>query len=812
MRESDAAGMAARQNPDEPLHARETQAPADAPAAAPPGPPPPPTPPAPPGAGFDDLWAGHPPVIGHYVIDGVIGAGGFGTVYRGTHRWLRVPAAIKVIQCHASDRVRANFRREAQRQARLQAHPGIAQVRDFGFYTDARVSDRLPYYVMDLIPGSQGLTDYADRAGLGIPERLALVAQICDAVQYAHERGILHLDLKPGNILVYPPTEGRPAQPKVIDFGIARAADPAMEIRARRGVTGTITYMSPEQTDPAMLLDFRSDVYSLGVVLYELLTGALPYPVPGKKATEAYAIIRETPPDLEGHAAARLPGPIRSILARALAKRTQDRYQSVSELGQDIRAYLRGGVPKASGGGVAASAWAGLRTLVTHQPWIAWAAIVALTVAVTDRVGAPLIYRWSNANAWFEGGAIASPLATLKDVLVVGSSAEVRERLAEVELDPGNPDPDYRARLADLMTRLAELAKESPQDKPRALAFDYAFRKLDTRDTENADARFAAAAARLIKEGVPVVVGVRKEAVEREDDGFPPDAELRKVIARSIRRIGHMKVEDVPDAPWNVPVLQWQQGGIEPLEAISLATVMAALEPALLPHYTLNAPSNRVEVTFASEPTSPGGRPIVVPGKRRSLAISNVEPDLHDPDVTNTLLALPIPALSVCTAATLGLDKVITTDEGLRRCAGKIVIVGDLDRDIHPSTSGDIPGVYGHAAAIQTMLAGPSATLSMPTETQALLIPAAAAIAGLLLPLPILRRREWWPTWAVVTSALIWAAAIALAAALCLFAAARLYFLVNPLVIIFAMLLAAALSLLAALLRRSHTLIPEITR
>jgi serine/threonine protein kinase len=254
----------------------------------------------------------------------VIGTGGFGTVYRGMHRWLRVPGAIKVIQCEPSDRLRSDFRREAQRQARLQAHPGIAQVRDFGFFTDTRVGAKLPYYVMDLIPGNQSVTRYAHNTELSMNERLRLFAQVCDAVQYAHDRGVLHLDLKPGNILVFPAAEGRPAQPKVIDFGIARAADPAMERRVRRGVSGTISYMSPEQTDASVPLDVRSDVYSLGVVLYELLTGWLPYEVGGRSEREAYRVVRDVPPDFDSPRAAKLPAAIRAILTKAMAKRPRN--------------------------------------------------------------------------------------------------------------------------------------------------------------------------------------------------------------------------------------------------------------------------------------------------------------------------------------------------------------------------------------------------------------------------------------------------------------------------------------------------------
>ena len=303
-----------------------------------------------------------PKTLGPYRLEGLIGEGGMGSVYEAVQESpVRRRVAIKLIRSNlASREIRQRFESERQVLARMQ-HPCIAQVFDAG------EDQGQPYLVMELVEG-EPIDRYCEEHELSVDERLRLFLKVCGAVSHAHRKGVLHRDLKPTNILVSSTDDG--PVPKVIDFGVSKLLDrdgsDLVQLTQHGQIVGTPQYMSPEQASQDRDVDTRSDVYSLGAVFFELLTGepplslaelqdaglaevlrlvrehetprpstrvrqssaALAAPVPGSFSTEAPA------------RAQRLQGDLDWIALRALAKDPGDRYDSPAEFGADIERHL----------------------------------------------------------------------------------------------------------------------------------------------------------------------------------------------------------------------------------------------------------------------------------------------------------------------------------------------------------------------------------------------------------------------------------------------------------------------------------------
>lgn len=263
------------------------------------------------------------------VLVRVIGEGGMGRIYEARQHNPARPVAVKVMRPGLfSPTSLKRFLREAQILARLQ-HPAVAQIFAAGSFQVA--GTHVPYFVMELIPEARPITRFAEERGLSITARVALFRQVCEAVGHGHREGIIHRDIKPGNVLVDP--LGRP---KVIDFGVARwgEADNSMSaITATDQIIGSVAYMSPEQFagDPAAI-GIRSDIHALGIMLYELLTGRTPYDLARKPIAEAARIVQEQKPVLADCVERRVPARLADVAACCLAKKPEDRFPNIAAL------------------------------------------------------------------------------------------------------------------------------------------------------------------------------------------------------------------------------------------------------------------------------------------------------------------------------------------------------------------------------------------------------------------------------------------------------------------------------------------------
>ncbi|MDY7108500.1 MAG: serine/threonine-protein kinase [Planctomycetota bacterium] len=278
--------------------------------------------------------------IGGCTLKSIIGFGGMSTVYLAEQESPRREVAVKFMKAGAaSPSSTRRFEFESQILASLR-HPNIAQVYETGTHDEGLGG--IPYFIMEYVPHARTITEYAQAEQLDLPQRLELFARVCDAVHHGHQKGIIHRDLKPGNILV--DAEG---EPKIIDFGVARATDSDLALTTAgtdvRHLIGTLQYMSPEQcaADPTNV-DVRSDVFALGVVLYELLCDRLPYDLTGVALHEAARVIREQPPARPSSVDRMLGGDVETIALKAMEKEPGRRYRSAAELAGDIRRYLRG--------------------------------------------------------------------------------------------------------------------------------------------------------------------------------------------------------------------------------------------------------------------------------------------------------------------------------------------------------------------------------------------------------------------------------------------------------------------------------------
>ncbi|MGB8853226.1 MAG: protein kinase [Pirellulales bacterium] len=277
-------------------------------------------------------------LVGEVTIVREIAEGGMGRVYEGLQDKPRRPVAVKIVRPGAlSADARRRFENESEVLGRLR-HPYIAQVYSAGICTV--LGAHVPYFVMELIDGGLPLTEYAEAQSLSFRERVDLFCKVCDAVAHGHRNNIVHRDLKPSNILV-----DDTGLPKVIDFGVARclhtSSDAEIVMTSTGQIIGTLQYMSPEQfAGDSTHVDARADVYALGVILHELLTGKAPYDLRGKHVVEAAAIVQKHKPVSPSQLNPKVTPAIAKVVDTALLKDPRQRFANAGDLCEAITSGL----------------------------------------------------------------------------------------------------------------------------------------------------------------------------------------------------------------------------------------------------------------------------------------------------------------------------------------------------------------------------------------------------------------------------------------------------------------------------------------
>jgi len=271
-------------------------------------------------------------LAGKYRIDARLSTGGMGTVYRGTHVLMEKTVAIKVLRpsLAADEKIVARFSREARAASRI-SHPNALSVTDFG-----EDENGIVFLVMEYLSGKTLKQVIRDEGPLSLTRTVEILRQVGDALQVAHSQGVIHRDLKSDNIMLLSTAAGDHA--KVLDFGIAKINEPEDEfngeLTAPNLVIGTPQYMSPEQCSQDGEIDARSDIYSFGIIMYEMLVGHVPFA--GDSATIVMMKHLQEPVPSVLDERQDIPASVARVVARAMAKVRRNRYQSVSELIEDL--------------------------------------------------------------------------------------------------------------------------------------------------------------------------------------------------------------------------------------------------------------------------------------------------------------------------------------------------------------------------------------------------------------------------------------------------------------------------------------------
>ncbi len=725
--------------------------------------------------------------IGHFSVRRVISTGPTGTIYEAEQDHPRRLVSLKVMVPGPEHGAvaRQRFDEEAQILAGLH-HPAIAQVYEAGVLNVAGEGGgavSVPYFAMEYVPSTRTLTQHARDRGLTIAQRLELCAEVCDAVQHAHHRGIIHRAIRPANILI--DAGGRP---KIIDFGFTRAlsVERAGDIHPAGDPESveSLFFVAPEllRRDPTEP-DARADVYSLGVLLYDLLAGRLPWDpedigTRDEGPTRALASTEPTRPSTLNHD---LRGDAETIILTAMHRDLARRYRSAGDVAADIHRYLQSRPIAARRDSIGYVLRTMFAAAVARHPVPATLVAAGAAWLVATWPGPQLVFTWTPLGIWFERAAEAlapapmhAPLSRVRLIAITdGTDMEALAAAAGIAGVRNDQPRSFRALHGVLMERLAE------SSGARVVVWDINFPS-----PQPGDSAFAAGVGALQKAGIPVIVGIHPWTLD-------PSAEpgIAPVILASGVRWGGASISGDEATPWKLDVIAWRADA-EPQPSLVLEALAASQHPDAEGVYRVDTGRGQVEIRYrAPRPGSTRrhevGRARVTIGAVDLMDEAKQGQGLRQGDGCGSLV-LRIPDDASLRAATIPYEEAFRAGPDERRAllGGAAVVLANLRDRSDYSTLPDgrtISRAYAHLAALDALMGGPIIRLPRPWHVGVLVL--AAALVGATIPWRVRSRTARG-------GVLMFAGAAMLTASLLAFGYAQ--YLCNPLVPLLSLLAAAA--------------------
>lgn len=651
-----------------------------------------------------------------------------GVVYLAQQDNPRRQVAIKLMRQGITSRAsRSRFHQEAELLARL-AHPSVAQVYEAGMHLppDATVPDQaIPFFAMEYVRGAKPLTVFAAANHLSIRDRVKLFIEVCRGVEHGHAQGVIHRDLKPANILV-----GDAGQPKIIDYGVAVCTDPqrnAPRHTETGQIVGTVQYMSPEQfASSGGRLDQRSDVYSLGVVLYELVCRRLPYDVEGRSFIDATRAILNQPPVPPRQHVATIDKDLETIILRALEKSRQARVQSVSELIAHCEKYLRGEPGDLSPVSWPTRAWTRIVDASARRFEWAVVAIVALVTILAGHQLDRLLRTHTNLNEFVLHAALThagryAGGVPFGDVRLVSITPGTDFSSVEGEMGPEPPDFNrlYTVRpvYGLLLSRFAALPR-----RPSVVVLDIRF-AADRPGFDDPLARGIRELGRLDTSKLPPRVDVicALASMQLNDRGAP--AVASSLLDAGIRFGGPSILIGADGVSWvhpKVPLAIKNPHSL-PIPGIALRAYISARNPGC--EIVIEKTPDRSALSVSAH--EPGVSPAAGVGRRRGIEsiayISTGAVDAGarefgiDPEAVVPVYEVWLPSEDHIRSRDADLVEVLSwSDQRLmEEYAGKTVIIGvrGIPGEMFTLAGGrSAAGMEIHAAAIASLEVGHNIT------------------------------------------------------------------------------------------------------